>query len=231
MIFNYSIGVEEFVDSVVICEGCNKEFTTVTLLKHISHKPSCKTFYGARFEQMKQREHDRRHTKEKRRTWKQKSREKLGTKKELENKRKSYEKQKKDSDANLKKFYQETEFGPEFICVCCHAMLDENQTLELTDERKRRIGKALLKDCCEIRNDFYDPRGNGRFFICKYCYEKMAKEKKMPNRSIKNGLTVEELPPDLADITGLENSLIAKYLLFLKMILSYSANLKNITAY
>ena len=45
----------------------------------------------------------------------------------------------------------------------------------------------------------------------------MRQKKTMPNRCIKNGLKVEDIPQDLADLSGLENSLIAIYLLFMKI--------------
>ena len=53
--------------------------------------------------------------------------------------RTAYQEEKMNSDANLAKYYAEIEFGPEFICICCHASLDENQVLEFTDERKEKI--------------------------------------------------------------------------------------------
>ena len=43
------------------------------------------------------------------------------------------------------------------------------------------------------------------------------KKKKIPPSSIKNGLTVEKLPPELADITTLENQLISINIPFMKI--------------
>ena len=39
----------------------------------------------------------------------------------------------------------------------------------------------------------------------------------MPGRSIRNGLKVERLPPELSDITTLENALIARDIPFMKI--------------
>ena len=39
----------------------------------------------------------------------------------------------------------------------------------------------------------------------------------MPNRCINNGLNIESIPMDLAALTCLENQLIARYLLFMKI--------------
>jgi hypothetical protein len=176
-----------------------RTFTRTTLLKHIAHNFNCKAFYGQRFEEMKKENQNNN----------QNNMNKAA--------RKAYQKEKMDSDANLARYYAEIEFGPEFICICCHASLDENQVLEFTEERKEKIGPTLFKDCCDKRKELYDTKGKGRYFICKYCFQHMTKKKSMPNRCFNNGLIVEEIPEYLSDITGLENSLIAKYLLFLKI--------------
>ena len=53
------------------------------------------------------------------------------------------ERKKNDSDACLMQFEKDTQFGPEFVCVCCHAGLFEKQVLEFTDERKNKVGEDL----------------------------------------------------------------------------------------
>ena len=68
-----------------------------------------------------------------------------------------------NSDSNLQQFEKDTEFGPEFICVCRHAGLFENQVVEFTDERKNKIGEELLKLTCEFKTEFYDPKQLGRY--------------------------------------------------------------------
>jgi hypothetical protein len=164
-----------------------RTFTRTTLLKHIAHNFNCKAFYGQRFEEMKKENQNNN----------QNNMNKAA--------RKAYQKEKMDSDANLARYYAEIEFGPEFICICCHASLDENQVLEFTEERKEKIVPTLFKDCCDKRKEFYDPKGKGRYFICKYCFQHMTKKKSMPNRCFNNGLIVEEIPEYLSDITGLDN--------------------------
>ena len=66
----------------------------------------------------------------------------------------------------------------------------------------------------EIREDWYDPRNEGRYFLCKSCYRDLIKKRDMPKRSIKNHLTVEALE----GYTALENQLIAPLLLFMKIV-------------
>ena len=69
-----------------------------------------------------------------------------------------------DCNANLAKFHQETEFGPELIFICCHASLDENEVLEMTSQRKEKIRPDLYEDCCFIKTEeFHNPREKGRY--------------------------------------------------------------------
>ena len=101
-----------------------------------------------------------------------------------------------DSAANMAKYKKSIEFGPEFVCVCCHGGFFEEQVLVLTDKRKKKIGNELIClsfEIKEIRENCYDPRNKGRYFLCKSCYRDLIKKKQMPKRSIKNDLTVETL--------------------------------------
>ena len=127
---------EEEEESKFSCEHCKKEFPSKTFLIHISRKSDCKAFYGPRFEEMKKK---KKHENVKR------FRKKTDNQTEKVAKRKSYQVKKMNSDANLARYYEEIEFGPEFVCVCCHASLDGNQVLEFTEDRKEKIGHALFK--------------------------------------------------------------------------------------
>ena len=66
----------------VLCENCDKKLLQSSLLKHISHSEECKSFYGPRFEEMKQK---------KTRNKKRKSRQKLGIQQELKKQKESYQ--------------------------------------------------------------------------------------------------------------------------------------------
>ena len=88
--------------------------------------------------------------------------------------------------------------------------------MKLSDKRKNKIHADVFKSYCIEKDEFYDPRGNGNHFICKNCYKPLTLGK-MPRQCICNGLYVEEIPDDLVDLTGLENQLIAPYLLFMKI--------------
>ena len=45
----------------------------------------------------------------------------------------------KDSDANLEKFKKAMEFGPEFVCVCCHRCLFEGQVFVFDKKLQAKI--------------------------------------------------------------------------------------------
>ena len=220
------------------CEGCLVSFLKVSLLRHIAHSKKCKEFYGPRFTDMK---------KQKKNEGQREFRKKKGREEELKKKRekhannpknqRAYDKAyyqkhkqkkqknardkaanlKKDSNANMEKYEKSKQFGPEFVCICCHGGLFEDQVLVLTEKRSNRIGPELMKKSCtveEIEQNWYDPRDMGRLFICKSCYRDLTKKKIIPKRSIKNGLLVEALE----GYTSLENQLIAPCLHFMKII-------------
>ena len=55
-----------------------------------------------------------------------------------------------DSEANMSKYKKSIEFGPEFVCVCCHGGFFEEQVWVLTEKRVEKIGPDLMKDSCEM---------------------------------------------------------------------------------
>ena len=187
----------------VTCENCDERFSSTGLRVHIGKNKECGAYYGPRFKEMK------RITKvDKIRRF----RAKHGTQKELERQRAAYQanpdkrkrgsrkraqEKKNDSNANNAKYISETAFGPEFVCICCHGGYFENQVVELNEKRRNQINSELLKNSCDPENEdfpFYDPRDEGKQFVCKNCFTTMSKKKKMPAISVKNGLTVEKLP-------------------------------------
>lgn len=165
---------------------------------------------------------------------KKKYREKYGRSEELMRMREEYSKnperqreasrqraqnKKRDSSANLEQYTKETTFGPEFVCICCHKGLFENQVLEFNDKRKSQISPYIFKASCkpvDKSSPFNDPMGLDRKFVCKDCFKKM-KKKIMPASSVMNGLHVERLPPELADLTDMENQLICLNIPFMKI--------------
>ena len=57
------------------------------------------------------------------------------------------------------KYHRDIEFGPEFVCICCHGAFFEDQVFVLTDKREGKIDPELMKKSCdrdEIKNNCYD---------------------------------------------------------------------------
>ena len=117
-------------------------------------KDECKLFYGPKFEEMK---------KKKCREKVQRFREKPGNReKELEQKRKSYpgaqatkkkkyyDTRKKDSTLNDLKYRKSIQFGPLFICVCCHAGLFKRNVKVFTKKLLNNIDPEILQNDLRI---------------------------------------------------------------------------------
>ena len=222
---------------MVLCENCSKTMLKTSLLRHIGKAKKCKKFYGPRFTEMK---------KEKKKQGKIKLRQKYGREsreKELkkmrekyannsENKKAYYQKNREklrknakdkavslrnDSNANMEKYNNSLEFGPEFACICCHGGFFEDQVWVLTSKRETKIGPDLMEKSCdkdEIKTNWYDPKNKDRLYLCKTCFTHLTKKKQIPKRSIKNDLTVEAIE----GYTSLENQLIAPCLHFMKIV-------------
>ena len=78
-----------------------------------------------------------------------------------------------------------------------------------TESEKKKPNKARCLDAsCKFENEkfsLYDPKNEGKKYVCKNCFKIMSKQKKMPPLSIKNNLDVEALPPHLTGVTNMEN--------------------------
>ena len=237
LIDNSEVRIES-AERKVPCENCGELFLGLT--KHIGHNASCKDHYGARFDEMKRKQQSEKRqryrkkigkeeVKEKNKEYLQRHRKKIGKEKHNERNRNYYQEKRDDSDANLARFYQETEFGPEFVCVSCHGGLFEKEVYEFTEARQQSIEPEILGSSCSLDNIFHDPCGDSKAYVCKTCFKDMKNKGKMPSRSEKNGLKVEalELPPDLADISTLENTLIARERPFMKISLVPKSKLEK----
>ena len=139
------------------CEKCHKWFPPVKLGQHISHsiKSGCKEFYGPRLQDLKKENRSKRR-KEAYNREKEKKRKSLYYSTNQDKIREKYRNKarakKADSDENLSKYRQDTRFGPEFVCICCHEGLFENQVLIFSKSREKKLGQELIKDSCMIRS-------------------------------------------------------------------------------
>ena len=68
--------------------------------------------------------------------------------------------------------------------------------------------------CIDINTEEI-PKSNDRWYICKTCVKYLQKNE-MPPLNVNNGLELDEMDEEL-DLTELEQTLIAKKILFLKL--------------
>ena len=52
---------------------------------------------------------------------------------------------KTDSNTNQAMFEKDTEFGPKFICICCHGAYFEKDVYELTEKRRGQSSQKFLR--------------------------------------------------------------------------------------
>ena len=128
--------------------------------------------------------------------------------------REKYRGKRKNRKFNEDKFQQEIEHGPSFICISCHSRLFANQVKVVSENMRKNIKKEIwLQSCLELEEIKFD----NNFHVCHNCHHVMRNKKKRPRQSIMNGMTVEQIPVEL-DINCIENQLIAKNVLFAKLI-------------
>ena len=116
----------------------------------------------------------------------------------------------------IRKFWRDTEDGLSYSCVCCHKLKFDNQVVEFEEPLISRIGQQWIEEAIGEP----DPRQErfGKYYICHYCKNKLL-QNKMPPISHKNSLDLVDLEPHPElKTTPLENSLIAKNLLFQKIV-------------
>ena len=123
----------------------------------------------------------------------------------------------KDSDANLEKFKKAMEFGPEFVCVCCHRCLFEGQVFVFDKKLQAKIDPKILHSSCIFQKEFKDPQKKDNFYVCQNCLTLMKNKNKMPPSSVKNGLYVDEIPEALANLNLVERNMIARTIVFMKI--------------
>ena len=116
----------------------------------------------------------------------------------------------------IRKFWRDTEDGWSYSCVCCHKLKFDNQVVEFEEPLISRIGQQWIEEAIGEP----DPRQErfGKYYICHYCKNKLL-QNKMPPISHKNTLDLVDLEPHPElKTTPLENSLIAKNLVFQKIV-------------
>ena len=129
------------------------------------------------------------------------------------------------SKDRLLKFREATLFNAIFICTCCHQRCFRTNITELTKQLRETINskkEGLLQHCIEPPGKItiiHSSPFNGRKieFICLTCKKHMI-NKRMPPMSAMNRLQLTPIRDPLLHLTELEGALIAKHLVFEKII-------------
>ena len=138
---------------------------------------------------------------------------------------KQREKKQIESNARIKRFREKVKYGRIFECICCHRRLFEQQVSKIQDEKKfeheleKNFPGLFMKAIGEIVTRRAPDKVSGNFYICITCRDKLKKGN-FPPMSHKNHLEIVDTSkhPEL-DLNEVENSLIARNLIFQKIYL------------
>ena len=129
----------------------------------------------------------------------------------------SREKTLKTSEGRIETFKKAVMYGAVFVCVSCEKTMFQSQVVSLDsllDEKKghQEFITQTIGDCDRI------PKFKDKHWVCQNCSDWLKKEK-LPPLCIQNNLKTFEITEEFKDLelTDLENCLIARNLLFLKI--------------
>ena len=175
-------------------------------------------------------------TKEKRKKRQQKD---LGSKKEAlmrETQEERKKRQQKDLEykhkgtklTRLSRFRERTRWGPCFPCISCHQILFKNQVFVYEHSIKQSLKKEFQEALSTRNNSFLvtieQDEGNEKilktggtnYFLCNACYHYL-KQEKYPPKIASNCLEAVSVPNHVQLSSYLEEALIARVLLFMKI--------------
>ena len=123
-----------------------------------------------------------------------------------------------NASKRLLNFKRRVQYGPIFICSCCHQKLFENQVEVITDEIRDKIDNAdpgIRVECMEEEIKI-DLGGDYKSYMCSSCKWYLVRGK-MPKLCTKNGLGIDKIEDGDLKLTELENNLIARNIIFQKI--------------
>ena len=140
-------------------------------------------------------------------------------KKNANSKEKWRVKGKSDERKALIRFQNATRHGPIFICSCCYTRQFQENSLKL-EKVKKKINTEIFRKCIPegqevIVKTCVNNISTAECYICKTCNRHMQKGK-MPPECRQNNMQIDP-QPEIMKLTELENSLIARNILFEKM--------------
>ena len=135
--------------------------------------------------------------------------------------------QKKDIDFVIKQFKKSCKEGPEYVCCVCQRLLFKTQVHECepekftvdTELRDQCISTRHLhkcgESCTELCSEQNSPRA--KLWICTTCKSHLSRGQCPPLATI-NSLQPTEIPHELATMNTLEQQLVAKHIMFTKVV-------------
>ena len=128
-----------------------------------------------------------------------------------------------------RRFIDKVKYGPIFPCVSCEQLLFENGVKSITDDLKKKlevsplvrsvVNKNLNSDRFRVTRTFLidnEREEKKSFYECHTCLGYLNK-KKMPPIAATNKLDVVNLPEEFQNLSTLEESLVARKLIFQKI--------------
>ena len=106
-------------------------------------------------------------------------------------------------------------------CICCHRILSSTGQENKVPGGLKGL-EAELKDLykeCILNEELLPPQLKNAqdIYLCSTCNKWLKECKKMPPKCYKNGLEVDPIPQNLRDLNELEEPLIARRIIFLKI--------------
>ena len=119
-----------------------------------------------------------------------------------------------DEQKRYENFKREIQSGPIYPCNICHRTFTRNGVIELSEKYISKLNSKCsgLYQTVAEENVFM----NDKQYICLTCNRWLMHKQKIPPLSVKNGLTIENIPCEL-DLSELSNVLVAKNIIFLKL--------------
>ena len=146
----------------------------------------------------------------------EKNEEEFKAKRALEKSKERRRKQATCQNDLIRNFWAAVENGWSFPCVCCHKMRFDSQVVEFKEPLISQIRWQMIEKAIGDPNPKL-MRGD-TYYICHYCKNKLLKDQ-MPSISHKNSLELVDLEPyPELKLTPLENTLIAKNIVFQKIV-------------
>ena len=109
-------------------------------------------------------------------------------------------------------FHSKVAEGPVYACCCCERLQYRSAVIEMKKEKYARHAEAmnLLQSSTNVQT-------HGKCWICKTCHGAL-RFGKIPIQSWSNGLKLDEIPQELADLRPLEVRLLSQRIPFMKLV-------------